>query len=330
MICLPARAVILYSSADPAANKVAPTGVLADSGWQYQGTWGGFLATPIAPSYFIAAKHVGGSIGNTFTFDNVPYVTIERHDSPSSDLTIWKVSGTFATFATLYTASDEVGKDLVVFGRGTERGSAVTTAGEGERGWSWGASNGTQRWGENTVSQVVNGGAGLGNLLVADFDAGLGPGGRGNEAHLSVGDSSGAVFIQEGGLWKLAGINYAVDAYFSYTGTTGTGFNAAIYDARGLYFGNDSNGYSLINPLDPQPASSSFYATRISDNAAWITAVVPEPSTLWMLLPAAVAAALLPRRRRTIPPHRPSRFVSAHAQSSITLGFSLRHKPPSA
>jgi len=46
---LVSRAVILYRTADPAANTTAPAGDLAGSGWQFEGIFGGFLGTPIAP-----------------------------------------------------------------------------------------------------------------------------------------------------------------------------------------------------------------------------------------------------------------------------------------
>jgi len=43
--------VILFSTGDPEANITEPAGVLAGSGWQYQGFWGASLGTPIAPSW---------------------------------------------------------------------------------------------------------------------------------------------------------------------------------------------------------------------------------------------------------------------------------------
>jgi hypothetical protein len=58
-ICLsmpPARAVILFGTDDPAANTTAPIGSVANTAWSYEGKWGGFLGTPIAPHFFITAK----------------------------------------------------------------------------------------------------------------------------------------------------------------------------------------------------------------------------------------------------------------------------------
>jgi hypothetical protein len=114
------NAVILFGSGDPSFNTTPPTGAL-----QYEGKWGGFLGTPIAPQYFIAAHHVGGSIGQTFTFGGCNYATTAYWDDSNSDLRVWKVNGFFPTCTPLYTNSDEVGKTLVNIGCGTQRGNPV-------------------------------------------------------------------------------------------------------------------------------------------------------------------------------------------------------------
>ena len=57
------RAIMLFETGDPAANTSAPTDELANSGWQYQGLWGNFTGTPIAPQFFVTARHVGGEVG---------------------------------------------------------------------------------------------------------------------------------------------------------------------------------------------------------------------------------------------------------------------------
>src|SRR5664279_3115326 len=223
------RAVIFTSTGDPSYNTNAPTGSLTNSGWQYEGQWNGFLGTPIAPNYFLAAQHIGGSICAPFVFNGLPYTTVTNYDDPSTDLRIWQVAETFPYYAPLYTGSNEVGKLCVVIGRGTQRGSLVTVSGR-TNGWMWGASDGVQRWGENTISGVyTNGSDDL--LLYANFDLN----GITNECDLSVGDSSGGMFIENGTTWELAGIHYAVAGPFSYDGSSTDAFNAALVDLRGLY-----------------------------------------------------------------------------------------------
>lgn len=262
-----ARAVILLGTADPSANTTAPTGDLANSGWQFEGIFGSFLGTPISPDSFITAQHVSGA-SSVFIFNGVTYNLVGGRSDPYSDFTIWKVDGVFPSFAPLYTGSGETGQRLVVIGRGTQRGAEVMKNGM-PRGWLWGNSDSVQRWGENIVTDIVNGGP-VNQFVYATFDASGPP----NEAHLSSGDSGGAVFIKDGALWKLAGISYAVDGPFYTTDSGGGAFNAALYDARDYYYEDPQSpsGYTLI--AGPTPVPSGFYATRISSKLAWIYSAI--------------------------------------------------------
>jgi len=267
-LVLPARALIFFSSGNPAYNTDAPGGALTNSGWQYQGAWSTFSGTVISSNAFITAKHVGGSVGDPFTFQGTQYITTASYDSPDSDLRIWRVSGQFPVFSPLYTKRVENGKNLVVFGRGTQRGAEVRINNR-LKGWEWGPGDGVQRWGQNKVSGVFQGGTEIGEVLRACFNAG----GR-NEATFSAGDSGGAVFIKDGKIWKLAGINYAVEGPYSTT-NSGAGFNAAIFDLRGLYVTDGGGGWQLFSG---KPITGNFYATRISSHVSWITNVLAMPS----------------------------------------------------
>ena len=259
------RAVILFGTE---GNTTPPTDELADSGWQYQGVWGGFLGTPIAPRFFLSATHVGNA--GTLVYDGVSYNVVRTIVDPAgSDLQLYEVSTSFPSFAPLYTSHDEVGKPLVVFGRGTERGAPILFGPENElRGWYHGAGHGTRRWGTNAVSSILPYRPDD-DLLYATFDAGVSV----NEAHLSGGDSGGGVFIQDGGVWKLAGINYAIDGPFSTEGSDATSFHAAFFDASEFYYksSNDPPAYTFIP--GPGPVPSGFYATRISSRTGWLYSV---------------------------------------------------------
>ncbi len=279
---IPAKGVIFYSTGDTNYNTTAPSGSLTNSGWQYEGFWGGFLGTPIAPKYFITAEHVGGQVGNPFVFRGVAYPTTAVHDDPDSDLRIWRICGTFPAYAQIYTLTNEVGRSLVVIGRGTQRGAPVTTTnglfGIKTNGWLWSTYDGVQRWGENGVAQIVNGngilGTGpIGEVLQATFDASGGI----NECHLSSGDSGGAVFINDGAVWKLAGVNLAVDGPYNTT-NSGPGFDAAIFDERGLYTTNSTVGGwdPVLNVGPAQPGS--FYSTRVSAHVPWINSIINGPA----------------------------------------------------
>lgn len=277
-----ARGILFYSTGDPSYHTTAPTGSLAGSGWQFEGSWNGFTGTPIAPHFFITAQHIGGSIGEFITFQDVAYPTIARFDDTNSDLRIWEICGTFPAYAPLFAGSNEVGQVVTVFGRGTQRGAEVLLpqlGGSQLKGWFWGPHDGVQRWGQNVVASIYNGdntSSGtnpkkIGDLLKMNFTA---MGGT-EDAGLSGGDSGGGLFIQDSGVWKLAGINYGVDGPFN-TNTIGVGFNAALFDYGGLYYGGESNWTLAPNLPFDQPAA--FYATRISAHLSWINSVLSQPS----------------------------------------------------
>ena len=217
-----AAAVLLFSTADPSANTTEPTGALTGSGWQYEASFGPFLATAIGPNHFITVKHIGIP-SNTFIYRGATYTITQSFDDPMSDLRIFEVAETVPNYAPLYSRNDEQGQNIVIIGRGTQRGNPIYLGGI-LRGWEWGTSDQAQRRGENKVS-IANG-----NSLYATFDRNAGP----NEADVSSGDSGVAVFINNAGVWKLAGINFAVDGPFSTT-SGGAIFNAALFDARGFY-----------------------------------------------------------------------------------------------
>ncbi len=88
---------------------------------------------------------------------------------------------------------------------------------------------------------------------------------------LSTGDSGGGLFVLDSGVWKLAGIHYAVTGPYSET-IGGPAFNAALYDSTGLYISDT-----------PAPANGAFFSTSVYAEQAWIQSVitpVPEPSVL--------------------------------------------------
>jgi PKD repeat protein len=262
------HAVLFKSTADPTYNTNSPSGTLTNSGWQYEGAWGSFLGTPVAPMFFLAAKHVGGTTGEVFVLNGFTYHTTAFFDNPNSDLRMWQVAETFPSYALFYTNTDEVGKHCIIFGRGTQRGPAVIVSGV-INGWQWGASDGVERWGENDVATNVDGGAGLGDFLYATFDRDAGS----NECHLSVGDSSGGMFIQNGGVWQLAGIHYAVAGPFS-NAVDGTVFEAALLDRGGLY--ESDGGVWTFIPNTAQDNPSGFFSTRISSHIDWINSVISD------------------------------------------------------
>lgn len=256
-----AEGVILFRTGDPDANTTEPGGQLSGSGWQYEGAFGSYLGTAIAPHYFITAKHLGFA-SDKFFYQGATYTVLRWFEDAASDLRIFEVAETFPSYAPLYPRGDEIGQHLVVIGRGTRRGSTILVNGQ-PCGWDSGANDSVQRWGENVVSdiRVLSG---FGEMLYSLFDQN----GLPDEAYLSGGDSGGAVFLNDGGIWKLAALNTDVDGPF-YLGPGGTlPFSGALYDQRGCYTADGT----FISGNVPVPAG--FYSSRISSRLSWIYSVI--------------------------------------------------------
>ena len=262
------EAVILYRTGDATANTAAPDILFPHDGWDYEGTWGGFLGTPIAPHSFISAAHIGQAGGTTFTFQGSNYTVLPGIYDPQSDLVVWHVVQTFPTFVSLYSKPDEVGQGTVDIGRGTQRGASYSLNSV-MLGWLWGNGDGVKRWGQNTFSNAFQYQTNW-DLLYAPFDQI----GLIEECTLSSGDSGGAAFISDGGTWKLAGINYAVDGDFSENPDGSLPFTGALFDTRGLY---TQQGSQWVQITGPNPVPTGFYPTRISTKLAWIASAVAWP-----------------------------------------------------
>lgn len=261
-LCGTGKAVIFLGPQDITKNTTTPGD---NSGWQYEGKFNTFLGVPIAPYFFITAKHIGGSVGNVLDFHGDLYTTIAAHPSPNTDLQIWEVDHAkpFPTYAPLATAAGDIGTTATIMGRGTQRGAEVIVD-DVLRGWKWGSSDDVQRWGRNEVEGVLNGSPSEGQLLYCNMNS---PG-LPDECHLSTGDSGGGMFVLENGLWRLAGINYSVEGPYRTT-ATGLSFNAALFDQRGLYM--DNGGWTLVAGSENVP--SGFVCSRISASQSWITSV---------------------------------------------------------
>jgi hypothetical protein len=268
-------------------NTSAPTGALANSGWQYEGLVGSFTGTAVSPDSFITAQHIGNMLGASFVFDGQSYPITAAADDPASDLVVYTVAGTLPTFAPLFTSpAGEGGNAIVMYGRGVDRGAPVTVNGQ-LKGWQWGAGDSSLSWGTNTVSGAY--GAMYGWQFTNNSDP--------NQGQVASGDSGGGVFIESGGVWELAGVINSVQDQFSLDGTNATGMNAALFDTSGLYPAIGSIWSPMPN-LGTDPTWG--YATSIESHNTFIEAVlgntVPEPTCAF----AVFGGLLLCRRWRSL------------------------------
>lgn len=203
----PARGVIL-APGDGTGNTSAPAD---DPGWRNVGTQAGATAVYLGAGWVATANHV--AMANP-VFDGVAYpfvpgsvVQLQATDGTPADLKVYRVNP-FPPLPSLdlYPGAPAVGADLVLIGRGRDRGAA--TSWSGHAGWLYGAAQ-TKRWGTNKVSAS--------NLVILGtraFEVNLSQSGATtHESQAATGDSGGAVFLKTGETWYLAGILFAIGPY---------------------------------------------------------------------------------------------------------------------
>ena len=257
-----AEAVIFLATGDPSHNTTTPGD---NSGWQFEGNFHDFLGVPIAPYYFITAEHIPILGPDILNFHGENYTAIEFQHIPGTDLRVWKVAPgkPFPTYAPISTGISDLGANVTLVGRGTQRGDAVVIS-DVLKGWKWGSGDGVQRWGRNTVANSSYTDSELGEFLYCFFNS---PG-ISEECHLSAGDSGGGMFVLENGLWRLAGLHYGVDGPFQIPSTSGS-FDAALFDYGGLkyYIGG---GNFVLEPDVAEDVPCAFYSSRVSASLEWL------------------------------------------------------------
>ncbi len=288
----PLRAITFFGTDNPAFHTTAPTGVFTNSGWQWQVS-GGICATAIGPHHLATARHLGFNPGLEFIYQGLRYRAIRVSWADTGDLAMLEVAGRIGSFAPLYRGTNEVGKTIVMHGRGTQRGDPVygpPPNGTQVRGWLWGGSDFLLRWGTNRVEDTYDTTPKdriTGSYLISHFSN------RGGSdlATFAVGDSGGGSFLRDtDGAWKLAGVNYGVEAQFN-SSTNGAGFYATLFDRRGFYtFDEDLQAWT-IDPDKINEPRTELYMTRISSNLAWIDSQLErDPAVDWPILESAANA----------------------------------------
>lgn len=308
------QAIILLGTGDPEAHTIAPTGDLAGSGWEFQidARAGG---TVIGPFHILTAAHLGFASNSVIAFEGLNYRVIGHTNAPGSDLRLLWVSGRFHRWAPTLEAPDEVGRPVVLFGRGGPRGPAVTVnGGEGGKvcGWLWQASDARLRWGTNRLEEIAIGTPDApGTYLSAWFDE---QGGTA-EATVSPGDSGGGVFLQDDdGTWKLAGVLSSVEAAFRRSPEEAT-FHAAIFDRRNLWEELSPGSWELDPGRFVRPGAA-WFATRMSAYHDWLETELERDSPVpW------------PRLLRAQSLHGPFVEEPAYSVEIATRRIVLRREP---
>jgi hypothetical protein len=213
-LCLawPSHAVII-DSGDGTGNTSAPSD---DPGWAHVGTKGGATVIYLGNGWVLTANHVG--IGDV-VFQGVLYPAVEgssirlQNDSgPPPDLRVFRIDPRpVLPILPIRDSTPTVSTAVTMIGHGRNRGSATSWNPPGPggpiKGYEWGVGK-SMRWGTNVVG-------GSGTVLdtesfYTDFSERRG---TTHEAQAANGDSGGAVFIKDQGVWELAGVMFAIGEY---------------------------------------------------------------------------------------------------------------------
>lgn len=230
---------------------VAPDGAMAltdpsgDIGlnWDYVLKFNNSSAVAIDPYWLLTVAHVADDAPHSsVVIGATTYNQIGEVYHPTADLALIQLDAALPDYYQIYTGGYAASRPEVAMvgygGVGTITDTKNFTVGSTGRG--------TRRWATNKIDNLLNytGGTGKENQgFQMFFDTSNPSSGSTNEGGVGSGDSGGAVFYDDGGTWKLAGI-------MSDASTAGT--------------------------------ADSVLAIDVQQYEAWIVSVIPElPS--WML-----------------------------------------------
>jgi hypothetical protein len=288
-VLAPAIAMIFFGHGDPDHNTSAPTGALANSGWQHE-VFFDFTGTVVGPRHLLTAAHLNIGTNAIARHNGLAYRVVVVTNLPGTDLSLLTIGGRFPDWAPLYQRGDEAGKVATLFGRGLPRGEPVfhpTERTNGVRGWTWGQNDFRPRWGTNRVEQAFAPGVlGSSGLLGLTFSADAGD----DEAAVTGGDSGGGLFLRDNrdGAWKLAGVAFSVQSRFN-TGTEGDGFYASLFDRRDFLELNFQGEWVADATAADRP-EAAIYFSRVSPYATTLEGLMAAASASVDSLPRLLSA----------------------------------------
>jgi Trypsin len=263
LLAAPASAVLI-ASGDGTGNASAPAD---DPGWANVG-YGVETGVYLGNGWVLTASHVGPDdlrLGNEL-YAAIPSSAVELETQGArADLLLYRIArDPGLPELALAVSTPAVGSDMVMIGKGPNRGAATSACSPPISGWLWGQGS-AMRWGTNRITEVgldIPIGPRTTRSLVTDFSV---SGQTPSEAQAGQGDSGGAVFAKVGGVWELAGILFGV-GYLGCQPDRSSLYGNLTYAADLAYYraqieavasvpacddGIDDDGDGLVDSADP-------------------------------------------------------------------------------
>lgn len=238
---------------EPAGAVIAPTEMTKPAG-AHIALWNGSSAVPIAPTWLISAKHVGGTTSSFCYMSGRQYYALEVINHPTMDLTLIRVSEEMPGWQSVADPDHlSAGIPCVMAGYGVSRGTAMPN----NAGWHWDGPN-KETWASNTLES----GSGL---LWIDFDRPGNADATAFEGMYANNDSGGGLMVyDEHGDLRLAGVAVSV-----------TNWGSAPYQAAAFCLNVTALHNWILPKVDPErPIASSIQAPGASFGAPVVGAML--------------------------------------------------------
>jgi cysteine-rich repeat protein len=207
---------VLIDSGDGSGNTTAPPD---DPGFAYVGRKVSLTVIYVGYGWVLSAAHVGdlgtvviGGVGYT-PMSGTRTVLIQS-GAIQADLELFRITTAPPLPPLPIRASTPALNDPVIMvGNGRDRGAAFSLypPPSSDDGYYWETSH-TLRWGTNVVDAIVpDFSPDYTTRTTHSFTTSFTRNGTADEAQGTNGDSGGAVFIENGGTWELAGVMHAIE-----------------------------------------------------------------------------------------------------------------------